>query len=184
MEEITGQIDPFIAPLVHILRRAGFNTLASCQGGEGHLLLHAWIRLVPTQGDFFPHATWAAVKADIYRQFDELIIFSYKLPSNECRVTITSDPSIKRIINKQEIPGVGVIFDINFWQKAEEFHPVGQHMAYLSGFKTASLLDNPYWPEYPKPSPKGYEEERCARAFVDGWCDGFKDRQRQCTTTP
>lgn len=37
--------------------------------------------------------------------------------------------------------------------------------------KTAkSLLENPYWPEYPKDSKKGPKDEILSRQFVDCYC--------------
>lgn len=42
--------------------------------------------------------------------------------------------------------------------------------AYEEGRQALSILDNPYWPEYPNHSKLGPEEEVRARQFVEGWC--------------
>jgi len=39
--------------------------------------------------------------------------------------------------------------------------------AYEEGMAADSILDNPYWREWPKPSTK--EDEEAARRFVDGY---------------
>jgi len=47
MHPIEGELDPGIAPVVELLRRKGFNTFASCEGGEGHAFTHPTVRIEP-----------------------------------------------------------------------------------------------------------------------------------------
>lgn len=47
LPSITGDLDPGIAPIVYALRDAGFRTLASCQGGDGHAALHPTVSILP-----------------------------------------------------------------------------------------------------------------------------------------
>ncbi len=44
------------------------------------------------------------------------------------------------------------------------------------GFHAATICDNPFWKEYPKPSSCGHDDELAARAFVDGYVAGFRQR--------
>lgn len=47
MTEITGELDPGIAPVVELLRSKGFDTFASCEGGPGHLFERPVVRIEP-----------------------------------------------------------------------------------------------------------------------------------------
>lgn len=48
MQPISGKLDPGITDLVHLLRREGFDTFTSCQGGPGHAFEHPTVRIQPT----------------------------------------------------------------------------------------------------------------------------------------
>ena len=52
MEEIYEDLDEGIAPIVHLLRKHGVNTFASCEGGypNVHDFSYPCIRLYPSQG--------------------------------------------------------------------------------------------------------------------------------------
>lgn len=50
--------------------------------------------------------------------------------------------------------------------------------AYALGYKAASIFDNPYWREYPKPSSKGQQDEINGRKFVDGYVDKLRDKKK------
>lgn len=47
MNEITDILDPGIADVVYMLRREGFNTFSSCQGGKGHDFSLPMVRIHP-----------------------------------------------------------------------------------------------------------------------------------------
>ena len=47
MYQIEGTLDAGIAPVVELLRRKGFNTFASCQGGPGHAFERPTVRIEP-----------------------------------------------------------------------------------------------------------------------------------------
>lgn len=49
------------------------------------------------------------------------------------------------------------------------------------GLNAETIFDNPFWIEYPKPSKKGPEDERQARAFVDGHVEKLiREREALC----
>lgn len=44
---------------------------------------------------------------------------------------------------------------------------------FQEGAVAKTICDNPYWKEYPKTSSLGPENEKAARAFVDGWVSRY-----------
>lgn len=43
------------------------------------------------------------------------------------------------------------------------------------GFEASSILENPYWVNYPNPAIGGAIEECAARQFVDGYIEKLKE---------
>ena len=51
--------------------------------------------------------------------------------------------------------------------------PALNNTAYEEGMEAKSILDNPYWREWPKPSDKN--DELKARLFVDGYVAALRE---------
>ena len=52
LEKIYQDVDPGIRPIVKLLNEAGYETFASCQGGEGHSFLRPTVGVF-VHGDYF-----------------------------------------------------------------------------------------------------------------------------------
>lgn len=72
-------IDKRMRPLVRLLRKNGFNTLACCEGGKGHPHPAAWIRLtLDGMIEGIPMKIFPGPKMKPwYREFERLLKFVY-----------------------------------------------------------------------------------------------------------
>ena len=54
--------------------------------------------------------------------------------------------------------------------------PTLNRTAFAEGMAAKSILENPYWCGWPKPSTK--EEEEAGRRFVDGYVAAIRDNNK------